>query len=345
VPALSAIVTACSMTLACSSDSNGGVTIGNGASGSGASAGNSGGNGTSNGGTGSGSGGASSTGNGGSGIGFAGNLGNAGGAGGKAGNGTPEVCDGIDNDGNDIIDDVDVGHDGICDCLNIATLGQIGPWSNGGNVFASWLNARSPQGAVALDDQELTPSLLQNFQVIVSLHVGTMEIDGNGKKVPGHHAFSEPEVEAFHAWVENGGGAMTTIGYFNDEKKEVVNVNTLLNPLGVGYSTTKLDLSGFVTDWVAHPVTMGISSINTQNGVEPAPLGTALAHGPSQRLALTVNEVGKGRVVVWGDEWITYDSEWADVENQQVELFWVNILKWLSPPNTCQVPIPPEIIR
>ncbi len=32
-------------------------------------------------------------------------------------NPSPEVCDGIDNDGNGIIDDVDVGHDGVCDCL------------------------------------------------------------------------------------------------------------------------------------------------------------------------------------------------------------------------------------
>jgi hypothetical protein len=48
---------------------------------------------------------------------------------------------------------------------------------------------------------------------------------------------------------------------------------------------------------------------------------------------------------VWGDEWITYDSEWQDVEDQQVELFWLNILKWLSPPMTCQVPIPPDIPR
>lgn len=261
------------------------------------------------------------------------------------GNGTPEVCDGIDNDGNDIIDDVDVGHDGICDCLNIATLGQIGPWSNGGNVFASWLNARSPQGAVALDDQVLTADVLRPFQVVVALHVGTMDVVSNKITARGHHAFSDAEVEAFHAWVQNGGGAMTTIGYFSDEAKEVVNVNKLLTPLGVGYSTTNLDLNGFVTDFTSHPLTLGISSINTQNGVEPASLGTALAHGPNQRLALTVNEVDKGRVVVWGDEWITYDSEWADVKNQQVELFWVNILKWLSPPNTCQVPIPPEIIR
>ena len=234
---------------------------------------------------------------------------------------------------------------GQCRDFNIATLGKIGPWSNGGNVFASWLNARSPVGAVPLDDQVLTPSLLRPFQVIVSLHVGTMGIDTGSKRVPGHHAFSDAEVEAFQAWVKDGGGAMSTIGYTAEEPKEVVNVNRLLSPLGTAYSTTKLELHGFVSTWMPHPITMGITSINTVNGVEPANLGSSLAVGPSEALALTVNEVGKGRVVVWGDEWITYDSEWADVENQQVELFWVNILKWLSPPDRCQVPIPPAIVR
>jgi hypothetical protein len=70
-----------------------------------------------------------------------------------------------------------------------------------------------------------------------------------------------------------------------------------------------------------------------------------VANGDGSRIALQVLQSQNGRVVVWGDEWITYDSEWADVEDQQVELFWLNILKWLSPPKTCQVPIPPDIVR
>ena len=262
---------------------------------------------------------------------------------GGSGNGTPEVCDGIDNDGNGIIDDVDVGKDGVCDCLNIATIGQIGPWSNGGNVFASWLNARSPMGAVALDDQVLTADLLRPFQIIVSLHVGTMVVAGNNRMAAAHHPFSDAEANAFQTWVESGGGAMTTIGYFGNEAEEVVNVNRLLATVGMAYSTTALGLDGFVTTWNPHAVTMGISSINTANGVEPAGGGTTLAVGSANRLALKVTQQGKGRVVVWGDEWITYDSEWRDVANQQVELFWLNILKWLSPPNRCQVPIPPII--
>ena len=261
--------------------------------------------------------------------------------------GTPEVCDGVDNDGNGIVDDVDAGGDGVCDCLTIATLGQIGPWSNGGNVFETWLNARSPLGATDLGDQVLTQELLAPFQVVVVLHVDTTSVSNSDRTASAHHAFSDEEAAAFGSWVQAGGGVMTTIGYTGDEAAEVVNVNRLLTTVGMGYSTTNLDLTGFIEQWDdAHPVTLGVTNIFTDNGVEPAgSAGLTVAHNSEGMPALEVVEAGEGHVVVWGDEWITYDSEWEDVEEQQVELFWINILKWLSPPLTCQVPTPPEIIK
>jgi len=261
--------------------------------------------------------------------------------------GTPEVCDGVDNDGNGIADDVDAGGDGVCDCLNIATLGQIGPWSDGGNIFESWLNARSPLGATDLDDEVITAELLAPVNVLVVLHVDTTSISNGDRMAAAHHAFSDTEAAAFGAWVQGGGGVMTTIGYTGDEAAEVVNVNRLLASVGMGYSATNLDLTGHVQEWDEHPVTLGVSNIFTDNGVEPAGTAAAtVARGQQDaQPAMQVAEAGSGRVVVWGDEWITYDSEWADVEEQQVELLWLNILKWLSPPTICQVPIPPEIIK
>ena len=260
------------------------------------------------------------------------------------GNGSAEVCDGVDNDGNGVIDDVDAGGDGVCDCLNIGTLGHIGPWSTGGNIFATWLNARTPRGAVELGDQVLTPELLAPLNVIVTLHVHTEAVSNNGVTAPAVHAYSDSEVSAFQGWVRAGGGVMSTIGYSGDEAAEIVNVNRLLNSVGMGYSATNNQLTNFVTDWDAHPVTAGVRNIFTDNGVEPeSTAGTTVARGQEGRVALQVVQDEKGRVVVWGDEWITYDSEWEDVEDQQIELFWLNILKWLSPPGECQVPIPPDI--
>ncbi len=275
----------------------------------------------------------------GSGVAGASGMGGAGGtvARGPAG---PEVCDGADNDGNGIADDLDAEEDGVCDCLNIATIGRIGPWSNGGNVFRSWLDARSPKPAVELGDQVLTDALLAPIQVIVVLYTATMELNGNGTIVPPHHAFGPDEVAALRAWVERGGGVMTTIGYTVDEARETENVNRLIAPFGVTYSPTKTSLDGYIESWMDHPVSTGVSRIYTMNGTEPdAAAGTTVARDPADRVALQVAQAQLGRVVVWGDEWITYDSQWEQVQDQQVERLWLNILKWLSPPKVCQVPI------
>jgi hypothetical protein len=254
-----------------------------------------------------------------------------------------EVCDGIDNDGDGIIDNVDVQHDGVCDCLNIATVGEIGPWSNGGDVFKTWLNNRSPTPAVELGDQVLTDDLLKPFQIVVVLYASTVDLTGNGRTLAAHHVFSDAEVAAFQRWVEHGGGVMTTIGYTGDEASEVVNVNRLLAPLGMAYSTTKLSEDGYVQDWMPHPVTDQVMNIFTANGVEPdGPSGTTLAYDASKRVALQVAQAQDGHVVVWGDEWITYDSQWTAVQDQQVERLWLNIFKWLTPPLICQVPIRPS---
>ena len=48
--------------------------------------------------------------------------------------------------------------------------------------------------------------------------------------------------------------------------------------------------------------------------------------------------VGEGRVFVWGDEWVTYSSEWAARFDYQVDRFWVNSVAWLSPPRNCRLP-------
>jgi hypothetical protein len=260
-----------------------------------------------------------------------------------AANTGPEVCDGIDNDGDGIIDNVDAQHDGLCDCLNIATIGEIGPWSDGGNVFKTWLNSRSPTPAVELADKVITDDLLKPLQIVVVLYAGTLEFTGNGRTLPAHHAFSDAEVAAFQRWVEHGGGVMTTIGYTADEANELVNVNRLLAPLGMAYSTTKLGEDGYVQQWIQHPVTDQVLKIFTANGVEPdGASATTLAFDASMRVALQVVQPHDGHVVVWGDEWITYDSQWQAVQDQQVERLWLNIFKWLSPPLVCQVPIVPS---
>lgn len=318
---------------ACSSDENGatggsGAQHGSGADGAGAASG-------------SGSGAASGSGSGGSSGGGQSGNGSGGGGGGiilpDAGGvkpGTEDSCDGIDNDGNGVIDDVDLGQDGICDCLRIATIGKSGTWGEG-DVFASWLDDRSTNGAVVLDDVVLTADVLSAHQVIVVQDVSQL-----GRE------YAASEIAALEAWVEAGGGLMTLIGY--GPPSERGNVNALLEPFGLAYGETPiLQRSGEntmpVTEWVgAHPVTDGVEALGVDNGYPVEGEGTVLATEDGWDL-LRVVEAGNGRVLAWGDEWITYNSEWVDRSDYQVERFWVNAIKYLTPENECQVPIPDDI--
>ena len=44
---------------------------------------------------------------------------------------------------------------------------------------------------------------------------------------------------------------------------------------------------------------------------------------------------GVGRMVIWGDEWIKYDSEWMTPD---VPALWVNIFNYIGPTSICMVP-------
>jgi hypothetical protein len=252
---------------------------------------------------------------------------------GSMGNGMPEICDGKDTNADGIIDNVDKDGDGICDCLLLATLGQPGEWGDG-DVFDDWLDSRSDNGATHLGDQEITSELLEGFQVVVIQ-------DLRGRE------YSQSEIEALNAWIAGGGGLMALIGY--GESSERTNVNALLEPTGLSYDSDGiLAKSGNVTrpvnTWYEHPTSKGVTSIGVDNGYAVLGGGTVVAEegGHVVARALTVED---GRVFVWGDEWITYNSEWEGeaAENYQVERFWLNVIKWLTPANTCQVPIPTTV--
>ncbi|HEV8244917.1 MAG TPA: hypothetical protein VGP93_04085 [Polyangiaceae bacterium] len=256
-----------------------------------------------------------------------------------------DSCDGIDNDNNGVIDDVDVGQDGICDCLKIATIGTIGPWGTS-TVFQDWLNTRGADAAVALGSQVLTSDLLAPFQVIVALNLATYDFSYKGQTYSKgvDHLYTDAEASAMEGWIRGGGGLMGTIGYTRTEGAEIANINKLLLFSGMGYDPAHLDTAGDVTNWASHPTTSGMGTSRINNGVRPLiTVGQTVGWDVGSRAVLQVDEIDNGRIALWGDEWITYDPFWTNVVDLDIELQWLNLIKWLTPPQQCQVPIPPIV--
>jgi len=265
------------------------------------------------------------------------------GSGARPGNGKPEVCDGVDNNDDGLVDNIDAGNDGVCDCIKIATIGIPGIHGNrdgkpGTNVFKSWLDGKSTAGVVDLALEELTAEKIASFDVIVAQDLRKGE-------------YSEAEINVLHDWMKEGGGLMTMIGYGSPSERS--NINAFLQPVGLSYGEDQiLQKDGTFTVpvndmWNAtHPIANGIKAIGIDNGYPVDGDGIVIAE-EGDFVTGQAKQVDKGRVFVWGDEWISYDSEWEQADaspvKYEVERFWLNSIKWLGPQDSCQVSIPTTI--
>lgn len=233
---------------------------------------------------------------------------------------TEQTCDDVDDDCNGYIDDIDVGGDGICDCLSIALLGQ--PGSLASSQFVAWLTMQGTSSEridpAAIDDAALAP-----YDIII--------IDRLTR------TYDDAEATALADWVDAGGGLMAMTGHTADPTMAQSWPNTLLAPFELGYEGALL--SGPVTDFAVHPITTGLTSVTFAGGFavfEASPnvsdVVATLPAGPVAR----ARGFGDGKVFVWGDEWIEYDSEWSTLP--EITQLWVNTLAWLRPQDLCAPP-------
>ena len=236
---------------------------------------------------------------------------------------TETVCDGKDDDCNGKIDDVDVGKDGICDCLSIGIIGS--PGSNPSADFQAWLKAKGTtvERKHETATETFDAALLDKYDVLI--------LD----RLP--RDYTAPEAAALKAWVEAGGGFVSMTGYTGSPAPDFY-TNTLLAPFGLQYQPGLLTEP--VTIFATHPVTAGLTSVTFAGGYLVKDLGgsggtsTVLGSISAGPVAFA-HERGKGRAVVWGDEWIEFDSEWKTLP--QIEKLWVNLIAWIGPQTSCQV--------
>lgn len=223
--------------------------------------------------------------------------------------------------------DPDAGSE--CSHLNIGILGN--PGARASSNFQQWLVASgtSAQRIQTTVNEPLTSTTLQPFDVVV--------LDWLTR------TYTAEEATIFADWVSAGGGVVSMSGYSNTASDW--NANSLLSPLQVAYGGSLL--TDPVQAFATHPVTTGLTSVTFTGGYAVSDLGgSASTRTPiaffSDAAKTTVGvaiQMGKGRAIVWGDEWIEFDSEWSTLP--QITQFWVQVFGWIAPVNKCELSPPP----
>lgn len=138
--------------------------------------------------------------------------------------------------------------------------------------------------------------------------------------------YTDAESAAVLRAVEAGAGLIALTGYYGFPKEQV-SINSVLARSGVSFSV--IDLVPSVTTFLPHSINAGISEvafmggmeINAGNGVYPtAKIGRQVVGAVTGR--------GNGRIYLWGDDWVMFDSGWSPGHN---ETWWQNAFAWVWP--------------
>lgn len=213
-----------------------------------------------------------------------------------------------------------------CTPLQIGLFGNPGAYDS--SEFQQWLAAGGAvvQRVQTTPDEPLSPEALMPFDVVV-LDWLTREY------TPGEAATLADRVAA-------GSGLISMTGW-NNVLPDDWRANSLLAPLGVAYSGPLLD--GPVATLEPHPVTDDLTSVVFKGGYAISDLGdspstrTPIAYLSADGGDVPVGfaiEIGSGRAVVWGDEWIEFLSQ-ADTFQPAV---WVQMFEWIAPDRCALLP-------
>ncbi len=241
-----------------------------------------------------------------------------------------EICNDLDDDCNNKIDDVDVGMDGVCDCLSIALVGNEG--ANPSSEFQAYLQdlgtttVRINSNVMADINDPLTPVVLDKYDIVILDWL--------------QRGYTPEEATNVRAWIEDGGGLMTMTGHTNNQTV-IDRPNSIIAPMGLSYNGSAGFFSGPVTQFAMHPINMGLTSLTFAGGLfidinnDGIGVNTTIMTLPPGPVGVVQDRL-KGRLFVFGDEWVEFDSQWMNMPD--IKQFWVQTLSFLGPKDSCAVP-------
>lgn len=266
-----------------------------------------------------------------------------------------------------------------CVCIKVATWGALGaygavPGMDGTDAITAWLNSNSTGEADYFATKPaITAEFLAAYDVIIL------------QDLSGWPAFTPDEIAAFDAWISTargelpGGGVISLNGY-SANGSEMTNVNTLLASTGMSYVPNS-DTSGNNTGvmcaycygnsvpqagWTDHPITLNLTQVGAFHGRSITPGDAQIVAQTADGVVGAAKQMGAGRVFMFHDEWVTYNSQWTGegitgaeschddpnntcyghgpAEQYSSAQFWYNSLIWAASDPTCFEIEDPNII-
>ncbi len=228
-----------------------------------------------------------------------------------------EVCNGIDDDCDGTIDLIDRGDDGVPDCLNVLFFGEIG--SQPSSSFERWImtNGAGSGRVLRTANTRLTGDMLGGADVIILDQLA--------------RSYSAGEAAILADWVRAGGGLMALTGHYNTAPA-VERVNSLVAGLGLEFVFELPVINSEVRVVTDHPAVEGVTRVPVIGGFRVRATGAdaqIVGTDVNGRPLIGVTEVGLGRVYLFSDEWVTFDSQWNMLESE-LRRFWSSALRWLG---------------
>ena len=287
----------------------------------------------------------------------------------------------------------DAGNCTLCQPVRILSLGQPAKYgANSGSTdntdaFQSFMNSNTKGTATMTMQKEfvsLTADRLSNYDVVILQGLYTNVYDPNGI-----WSFTSADAAALHDWVNSKGGALIAMsGYFSDNSVETKPLNQLMAPFGITYNSDttyvandcpnppslcycaygSIPFDAWLTDAVPDitknlkkvGVFMGRSITCSGSDCKVVATDNVDTNAVSKTLG-AAKQVGNGRVFAWGDEWVTYTSQWGLTPDPQydnaatyqqcvgntpmtsytVPQFWYNVFRWVAQTSCLTIVVPP----
>ena len=216
------------------------------------------------------------------------------------------------------------GGSSLYGCRRIGIMGA--PGANPSSNFQAWLET---QGAIATrfhadaSAPTLQRSELETFDLVI---VDWLQ-----------RLYTAEEATTLAEWVREGGALMVMTGH--DSGATADRHVSLIAALGPSFDLAAGPISGPAT-LLAHPTTASADGTGTLPPVTfngglrttvPAELTADIVPMASigDEIVGVAGPLGAGRVLLFGDEWIEFDSEWSTMP--PILQLWLNTVTWLRP--------------